>query len=70
MLRQGIDRDTHLTSHGFLIGVEVAGDVSIDHIRGKLADALAWVEGVGKVEVEHLGAIDTYDSVGENVTSE
>lgn len=68
MLRSGIDKDNQLTSHGFLIAVEVAADVSIDHLQNKLSDALQWVEGVGKIEVEHLGELDTYSEVGENVT--
>ena len=47
---------------GFLVAVEVQeGMDNVTFLRQKLADALTWVEGVGKVGVECMGEIDVYD---------
>lgn len=54
---------------GFLIAVEVQkGGPSPEDIRFKLADALSWVEGVGKTDVHYLGPVEQIDEE-ENVES-
>lgn len=67
MFRAGVDRDSRITTHGFLIAVEIADDVSLTYVTEKLADATSWIEGVGKSEVDHLGPIEVIEE--ENVTT-
>ncbi len=55
-----------MKTYGFLVGVQVEGDPDLEHIVGKLADSLAFVENIGVVDVESLGEVDVYDS--EQVT--
>lgn len=47
-----------VTTHGFLLGVELEDHVVIDHLMHKLVDAISYVEGVGRVEAEHIGEMD------------
>ena len=58
-----LERNATKTEHfGFLISAELEpGKVTTSSVLEKLADALAWVEGVGVVEVECLGKIDVYE---------
>ena len=45
-----------LVTHSFMVSVEfVAGETSPDAIGERLAESLQWIEGVGSVDVEHLG---------------
>ena len=48
-------------NHGFLIGVEAEEGLLLDLISDRLACSLTFIEGVGKVEIEYLGLLDTYD---------
>ena len=58
-----LERNAAKTEHfGFLISAELdAEKITTSRVLEKLADALAWVEGVGVVEVECLGKIDVYE---------
>lgn len=56
-----------VTTHGFLIGVELESHVAIDHLMHKLVDAISYVEGVGRVEAEHIGEMGDYKSLEEEV---
>lgn len=47
--------------HAFLIAVELEDTTSPEDVSNKLAGSLTWVEGVGKVDVEHLGEITSYN---------
>jgi len=61
MLQSHVKKDGELKTHGYLIAVETQDDVNPDEITRKLADSLAWVEGVGTIDVEYLGEIDIAD---------
>lgn len=59
-----LERHQTETKHfGFLVSIEIAldGGPSISRIQEILADAVAWVEGTGKVDVECLGEIEVYE---------
>ena len=59
-----LDRDCGPTrTYGFLVAVEVeeGGHTPHERIPFYLADALSWVEGTGKVDVEPLGEIENLD---------
>ena len=61
MFKIGTDNVKVITL-GFLVAVEIQeGADNVTFLRQRLADALTWVEGVGKVEVEVLGEIDCYE---------
>ena len=45
--------------HGFVVGVEIEEKVTLQEIVNKLADSLQFLEGVGRVDVEYLGQVDT-----------
>ena len=48
---------------GILIGLELEDGVCTpEQAAAKLADSLAWVEGVGNVTVDVLGEIDVMDA--------
>lgn len=54
--------DDHTSSVGFFVTVERAVDgPSDDTIAQRLGDALAWVEGIGNVEVECVGTMEDDD---------
>ena len=46
------------TTHGFLLSVEISKGAAIspEQIAMRLADSLAFVEGIGHVDVKSLGA--------------
>lgn len=56
-----IQSKDNIVTEGFMVAVEVEVGTSIDHIKSKLTDALIWVEGVGKVDVDYMGKIDEYE---------
>ena len=59
MLQRG--KDSPLTTHGFLVSAELVEDQATpEQASLKLADSLSWVEGIGHVDVTHLGTIDMY----------
>ena len=52
-----------LIEHAFLVAIEVQeGGPTHEQIELKLADSVAWVEGVGRVDVNYLGEME----VGED----
>jgi hypothetical protein len=58
--------------HGFLLGVEVEenGPTSPEQIAARLADSLAFMEGIGKVDVEVLGKVELYDAEADKAVNE
>ena len=59
MFQRHTDDPGTVTAHGFTVSVDVEdGAQPIEHIVGKLAEALTWVEGVGNVEVNYIGEMD------------
>ena len=61
MLRRS-DNQNNIVTQVFMVAVEVAeSGPSIEEIKLKLADSLAWVEGCGTVEVDELGKLDAYE---------
>lgn len=67
MLTGGNHQAPPITTHGFLVGVELEGTVSIDHVMNRLVDSLAFIEGVGRVEAEHIGEMTDEQSAEEEV---
>lgn len=56
-----------VTTHGFLVGVELEVGTSIDLIMNRMVDSISFVEGVGRVEAEHIGEMGEYKSLEEEV---
>lgn len=54
-----------VTVHGFLVGVELEPTVSIEHVMNRMVDSLSFIEGVGRVEAEHIGEMDEQSSEEE-----
>ena len=63
MLKDKTQPHGRLIEHGFLISVEIEerGRFTSEKVALKLADALAFCEGIGTVDVEELGAVEVYD---------
>lgn len=57
-----------LPVHGFLVAIEVEKGTDIDKIGNTLADTLMMIEGVGGLEVNHLGEIEVMsaDQMGDD----
>lgn len=67
MSEPGFSQNGKLATHGFIVAVEVGGEaITIDALMDKLGDALRFVDGVGQVEIEHLGELDIIEGI--NVT--
>ena len=66
MLRDYSTKET-VTTYAFLVAVEVSDQYgpSQDAICLKLADALGFVEGCGKCEVDPLGKLETEEETLE-----
>lgn len=61
MLQDKSNRNSLIT-HGFLLAVE--GDDEIitpEQIANKLGDSLAWTEGIGVVDIDYIGKIETIE---------
>jgi hypothetical protein len=57
-----IERGKGLTSpHAFLIAIDCQPGVDMERIKFALSDAVSWMEGAGKSDVEYLGPIDVYN---------
>lgn len=57
-----IERDKGPTkTYGFLLAVELQPHASLDDVKFHLADAVAWKEGCGRVDVESLGELAVYE---------
>ena len=54
--RNGAD----LSLHGFICGVELEKGTDAAFIAGRLKEGIMWIEGVGDIEVEHMGEIHVY----------
>lgn len=55
-------KEPKLHTYGFLIGVELeAGVLTAEQAALRLGDALSFVEGVGRVDVDCLGEIEAYE---------
>ena len=69
MLKDKTQPHGKLVEHGFLISVEIEerGRFNSEKVAVKLADSLAWCEGIGVVDVEELGAVEVYDPGMEEV---
>lgn len=67
MLRRGKDSTTSI--QGYLIGVEVESDspTTPEQVACRIADGLAWMEGIGHIDVESLGEIQVYGEEDELV---
>jgi len=58
MLQSHTNRTPSVKEHGFILAIEVDDAVSIEQVELKLADALTWMEGVGRCEVTHMGVLE------------
>ena len=68
MLQSKSGQSAPISVHGFLVGVEIEeGTIDPEKVALRLAEGLTFMEGVGKVDVEHLGAIDVYDPSEETL---
>lgn len=67
MLKGGNHEAAPLTTHGFLIGIELENGVNVDLVMARLIDSVGFIEGVGHVEAEHIGAMGDYKSLEEEV---
>jgi hypothetical protein len=67
VLSDKITPDQKLSVHGFLVGVEVEDGIEINSIMKAIGEAMYTFKGIGTVDVEHLGEIETIDDVGIEV---
>ena len=51
---------------GFMIAVDVVKGVDPESIMDKLGDALTWTEGVGSIDIDFMGELETIE--GQQVT--
>lgn len=61
MLKGTVGQASEVTVQGFLVAVELEEGTDVQMVMTKLADALTWVEGIGSIDIDHLGLVDTYD---------
>lgn len=61
MLKGTVGTPNEVTMQGFLLAVEMEEGTNVEAVMNKLADALTWIEGVGAIDIDHLGMVDTYD---------
>lgn len=52
--RNGKDAATH----GFLVSVEVEEGTDIGLVTNRLGEGIMWIEGVGAIDVHHLGEVE------------
>ena len=51
-----------LSIHGFILAIESDDEViNPEQIANKLSDALAWIEGVGTVDITYMGQFEEED---------
>lgn len=60
------------TTHGYLISVEIAERraMSPEQVAMRFSDALAFVEGIGTVDVDYLGEVDVVKAQQEHKNGE
>jgi hypothetical protein len=64
MLSAKVGPSDKLKIHGLLIGVEVEDGVDIEKVMKAVGDTLYMFLGVGEIDIDHLGEIETIDDVG------
>lgn len=64
MYKHRVGEPVVITGHGFLVHVEVAGNVPVADMQRKLAEALLFTEGVGPVDVDYMGEIEVLPEGG------
>lgn len=52
------ERKTVLATHTFLVSIELANEVDPRKISLRLADSVAFIEGVGETSVDYQGVIE------------
>lgn len=60
MLADTVDPVNEVTTHGFLLAVEMADGVDVESLMNRLADALTFIDGVGTIDIDHLGQVDMF----------
>lgn len=58
MLQSHTGKTSTVKEHGFLIAVELEDWQSPEKVADKFAEAVTWVEGVGRCEVTHMGVLE------------
>ena len=48
-------------AYGFLVAIDIQDFVDLEKVQFALMDAVSWMEGCGKCEVECLGPLDVYN---------
>lgn len=64
MLKSTAGSPDTVTTHGFLLAVEMETSTDIEAVMNRLADGITMMEGVGSIDIEHLGAIDMFEEQG------
>lgn len=67
MLKGGNHQASPLITHGFLVGIEIEEGRSIDLVMNRMVDAVTYLDGIGRVEAEHIGEMGDYKSLEEEV---
>lgn len=68
MLKGGTNHEAApLTTHGLLIGIEIEEGVNIEALMARMVDSISYMDGVGRVEAEHIGEVGDYKSLEEEV---
>jgi hypothetical protein len=48
-------------AYGFLMAINLQEHVDLEKVQFALVDAVSWMEGTGRAEVECLGPLDVYN---------
>lgn len=63
-----LERDKGPTkAYGFLVAIDIQDGVDLERVKFALGDAVGWMEGCGKSDIECLGPLDVYPEPIETV---
>ena len=64
MLKRG---DTIKDTLGFMIAVDVVEGIDPESLMDKLGDSISYMEGVGNIDIDYVGTLETIDGVQVSV---
>ena len=55
--------DTIKDTLGFMVAVDVVEGMNPESIMDKLGDSISYMEGVGNIDIDYMGTLETIDGV-------